>query len=306
MQRLDPQAHQNLLDLAVAEFAAATRFPLVFGGFESRGVATVTSITGNRTQSLLGLCVHSGRGLGGRAMIERRPRLTMDYRSSRHITHDYDSQVLGEGIRALFAYPVIVGGATRAVLYGGARTSTFGGAEFAQAAASVGAELAREIEVQDEIDRRATRLAARLATEQAPRGLPGPVLETLRSSHAELRSIAATVHDEALRSRLARLERSLATIEAASPQSSAAQLRIETAQPDTAEAPEGGDAPQLTARELDVVSHAALGGTNSEIGQALGLAESTVKSYLKTAMSKLEASTRHAAVATARRHGLIP
>lgn len=62
----------------------------------------------------------------------------------------------------------------------------------------------------------------------------------------------------------------------------------------------------LSPRELDVLTHAALGSTNAEVGRALRLAESTVKSYMKTVMSKLNASTRHAAVAEARRCGLIP
>ncbi|WP_449409240.1 response regulator transcription factor [Microbacterium maritypicum] len=51
---------------------------------------------------------------------------------------------------------------------------------------------------------------------------------------------------------------------------------------------------------------AALGATNAEIATQLGLREGTVKAYLGTAMSKLDASTRHAAVAKARRAGLLP
>ena len=46
--------------------------------------------------------------------------------------------------------------------------------------------------------------------------------------------------------------------------------------------------------------------TNAEIATSLDLREGTVKSYLQSAMAKLDASTRHAAVATARRAGLLP
>jgi len=50
---------------------------------------------------------------------------------------------------------------------------------------------------------------------------------------------------------------------------------------------------------------AALGATNAQIAQTLSLREVTVKSYLRAAMAKLDASTRHAAVAKARRAGLL-
>ncbi|MBQ3358573.1 MAG: response regulator transcription factor, partial [Microbacterium sp.] len=63
---------------------------------------------------------------------------------------------------------------------------------------------------------------------------------------------------------------------------------------------------RLSPRETDVLSCAALGATNAEIASQLGLREGTVKAYLGTAMSKLDASTRHSAVARARRAGLLP
>ncbi|WP_244302913.1 GAF domain-containing protein [Leucobacter coleopterorum] len=117
-------AEQLSLDTAVQSFAQATGFDVTFGGFEHRGVATVTSLFGNQTQSLSGLEVALGLGLGGRAMHECRPRLTSDYARSSKITHHYDTQVLTEGIRMLFAVPVIVDGCVRAVLYGGSRTAS--------------------------------------------------------------------------------------------------------------------------------------------------------------------------------------
>ena len=48
------------------------------------------------------------------------------------------------------------------------------------------------------------------------------------------------------------------------------------------------------------------GQTNAEIAVTLALREGTVKSYLQSAMAKLDAGTRHAAVAKARRAGLLP
>lgn len=277
MTRFTDAASQRILEDAVAEFARATSFPLAFGGFEADGITTVTALSGANGSSLQGLRVESARGLGGRAMIEHRPRFTTDYMSSQLISHDYDAEIAAEGIVMLFAVPVLVDGSTRAVLYGGTRGESPPDASFMRAASGVAGDLAREIRVQDEV-------ARRIAAAQS-RELPGAVLEELRASHAELRRIAADTADPAMRGRLEALEQRLASIG-------------HGALPSTEV--------RLTARETDVLAHAALGGTNAEIGIALGLTESTVKSYLKTAMAKLEASTRHAAVATARGYGLIP
>ncbi|MDP3949961.1 LuxR family transcriptional regulator, partial [Microbacterium sp.] len=115
-------------------------------------------------------------------------------------------------------------------------------------------------------------------------------LEELRESFAELRSISADVSDAGLRERLARLEERLLTVAVDEPP-------VTTSPVPTV---------HLSPRETDVLACAALGATNAEIASQLGLREGTVKAYLGTAMSKLDASTRHAAVARARRAGLLP
>ncbi|MBY6676263.1 LuxR family transcriptional regulator [Rhodococcus sp. BP-332] len=65
-------------------------------------------------------------------------------------------------------------------------------------------------------------------------------------------------------------------------------------------------APHVTARERDVLSLVALGRSNIAIAEELGLTVSTVKSYMKSIMAKLDASTRHEAAHAARRAGLVP
>ncbi|WP_307866471.1 LuxR C-terminal-related transcriptional regulator [Leucobacter chromiisoli] len=288
MQRSDRLTEPQLLDRAVADFGRATGFPVVFAGYGSHDVATITSLSGTRTSNLEGLEVRTGRGLGGRAIAERRPRLTSDYERSLHITHDYDRQVLSEGIVALVAFPVIVDGRTRAVLYGAARGRTAPAGALSGPACAIVDGLARELRVRDEVSRRTASLLA----ESAPSAIPAGALEELRESYAELRSIASGVADPELRGRLSAVERRLAQLgRAGSPE--AREVR---------EAPEV----RLSPREVDVLSCAALGSTNARIGALLGLTESTVKSYLKTAMTKLEAPSRHAAVSAARRAGLIP
>jgi hypothetical protein len=118
------------------------------------GVVSVTSIVGNRTHSLDGLRVRPERGLGGRAMMELRPRMTNDYGSSQQITHDYDVFVLGEGLRTLWALPIVVSGRPRGVLYAGAWERTPVGGVTTAPAMQVAQSVADELRIRDEVDRR--------------------------------------------------------------------------------------------------------------------------------------------------------
>lgn len=272
----------SLVATAVVELARRTHFPVAFGGLEHNGAVHVSSIVGARTRSIEGLVVHAERGLGGRALVERRPRLTLDYRTARSITHDYDRAILGEGIATLFAVPVLVGGAARGVLYCGSWAQAPLGEREARPAFDVAGELGTELRVRAEVQRRMSALPS------ADEGIGPAAREEIRQSYAQLRSIAATVGDGDVRRRLEELEARLAAL--------------------SGDAPEVRDAPDvhLSRREIDVLACAAVGSTNGEIGEALHLRETTVKSYLASAMAKLDASTRHAAVARARRAGLLP
>lgn len=271
----------TLVSHAVAELARRTHFPVAFGGLEHDGAVHVSTIVGARTRSIEGLVVHASRGLGGRALVERRPRMTLDYRTSRSITHDYDRAILGEGISTLLAVPIVVTGRPRGIVYCGSWTPGPVGDLVSRPAFRAADMLATELRVRDEVDR---RVAALLPSEPT---LPAAAQEDLRESYAELRSIAASVMDPGLRDRIAAVERRLAGISAEG-------------------SPESGLDVTLSPRELDVLACCALGATNGEIAASLSLREGTVKSYLQSAMAKLDASTRHAAVAKARRAGLLP
>jgi LuxR family transcriptional regulator, regulator of acetate metabolism len=274
---------EQLLAHAVGELARRTRFPVAFGGFEHDGAVRVSAVVGTRTRNLDGLVVEAARGLGGQALVEKRPRLAVDYGSSRNITHDYDRAVLGEGISTLFAIPVMVRGDARGILYCGSWSRSPIGDLVTRPAFTVAGELGTELHVREEVERRLAATPARTTTSAF-----GPAAqEQLRESYAELRSIAATVDDPAVRDRLAKVEGRLAAL-----------------------AHEGGDAAEtdvhLSPREIDVLACAALGATNAQIAATLSLKEVTVKSYLQAAMAKLDAATRHAAVAKARKAGLLP
>ena len=61
----------------------------------------------------------------------------------------------------------------------------------------------------------------------------------------------------------------------------------------------------LASREVDVLSLVELGCTNREISTRLCLGVETVRSYLRSAMRKLDTHTRLAAVTEARRRGEV-
>jgi len=61
----------------------------------------------------------------------------------------------------------------------------------------------------------------------------------------------------------------------------------------------------LTARELDVLQHAANGNRNREIAEKLFISEDTVKVHIKHIMEKLGATDRTQAVAVALRRGIF-
>ena len=278
------ESDAELVARAVRELARRTRFPVAFGGLLDDGVVHVTTIVGNRTRSLDGLRVRPERGLGGRAMMELRPRMTSDYGSSQQITHDYDVFVLGEGLRTLLAVPIVVAGRSRGVLYAGAWDDEQIGGITTAPAMQVAQSVADELRIREEVERR-LRAGAPASTP-----LQAGQQEQLRETFADLRSIAASIDDDELRARLARVEGRL--------------LALSGEQTTTATGP--SPVVRLSPRETDVLSCAALGATNAEIASQLGLREGTVKAYLGTAMSKLDASTRHSAVARARRAGLLP
>jgi DNA-binding CsgD family transcriptional regulator len=118
-------------------------------------------------------------------------------------------------------------------------------------------------------------------------GAPAAVSEGIRDAHAELRGLAQSVPDARLGSRLRAVAEKLAALVGDGGNAAAARVG-------------------LSPRELDVLAHVALGCTNSEVAHRLSLKPETVKSYLRNAMSKLDAHSRHEAVVTARRLGLLP
>jgi DNA-binding CsgD family transcriptional regulator len=271
----------DALRAEIRRLAGVAGVPVIFGGEVSADILRLTEFAGVRTNGLRGLSVTRASGLGGRVVDSRRPAAVSDYGNALSITHHYDGPVLGEGLRSVVAVPVVVSGRSRAVLYAATRGPGPLGDRTADALVQAGRRLATEIGIRDEVDRRLRLLDM---TAPAP-ATDGVVAEELRAVQAELRAIADAAGDVHMRDRLREVGERLTRALAGGPDP---------------------DAPRLARREIDVLSQVALGCSNQAVAQRLSLGPETVKSYLRSAMRKLDAHSRHEAVATARRLGIIP
>ena len=65
------------------------------------------------------------------------------------------------------------------------------------------------------------------------------------------------------------------------------------------------DAPDLTQRELQVLTGMAGGKSNAQIGRELFLSEDTIKTHARRLFRKLDVSDRAQAVAAGFRHGFV-
>ncbi|KOV61311.1 response regulator [Streptomyces sp. NRRL WC-3618] len=275
------------LKRAIDVLRHTTGVDLTFGGVVARGRhAQLTEFVGNSTRALIGLTLGFGMGLGGKAVALHRPIAVNDYANSRRISHHYDLMVAEEGIRAMVAAPVVVNRTVRAVMYGAVRQSVGLGDRTVDAVMDSARALEQNLAVRDEVRRRLAELDGPPAGDDRPPGAASPRWETVREAYAELRVLAQHLTDTDLRDRVAALSDRLADAGAPTARRSSA--------------------PVLSARELDVLSCVALGRTNSDVADELGLRTETVKSYLRSAMRRLGCHSRLETVMTARRLGLLP
>ncbi|MCJ0904803.1 LuxR C-terminal-related transcriptional regulator [Rhodococcus sp. ARC_M6] len=262
--------------------AAQGVVPVLFGGEVQDETLHLTEFVGTRTNNLKGLAIPPRSGMGGRVVAQRSPFAVNDYGNSQSITHHFDRPVLSEGLHSILAVPVMVAGKSRAVLYAAIRDFAPIGNRTADIMVSASRRLGTELAIRDEVDRRLQLLQAASATTG-----DGMSTEEIRDVHAELRSVANTVTDSDLQIKLRGLSQRLALL-----------LNPTGIDPETTVT--------LTPREVDVLSQVALGCTNLETAGRLSVSAETVKSYLRSAMSKLDAHSRHEAVVTARKLGLLP
>ncbi|MFE0734895.1 response regulator transcription factor [Streptomyces sp. NPDC058855] len=259
---------------ALLRLRRASGLPVVFGGLLQEGrTMRIAELSGAVTPALRGLAVSTGSGLGGKCLALSRPCAVTDYRSARHITHEYDGPVATEGLRAVIAVPVIVRRTVRGVLYGALRDALPIGERVFDAAVAAARDVEQALAVREEV---------RDLLAPPP---PVPSWEQVRQAHGELRGLLPRVADPDLRARLL-----------------AVCGRLESAAGARPEPP----SVTLTPRETDVLAAVASGATNAAAARRLGLSPETVKGYLRSAMRKLGAHTRLEAVVAARRAGILP
>lgn len=272
------------LKTAVAGVRRATGMPVAFAGrvLPSGDRYAISQSSGCLTGVLDGLVIHSGNGLGGQVLAEARIHTVTDYLRDERITHQYDGPVAKEHLQSIVGAPVVVAGSVRAVLYGAVRSAGTIGSRTLDAMRACAQQVAFELAVSEATTRRLRTIETAAIIRDAHEAPTHPEWEDVRVAHAELRALAGTIGDEDLRDRLAGI---------------AARLTSR-----------GEPAPRvtLTAREIDVLALVAIGGTNAEIAVRLDLSIETVKSYLRSAMRKLDAHRRVEAVTRARAAGLLP
>ncbi|MER5882977.1 helix-turn-helix transcriptional regulator [Streptomyces sp. NPDC001941] len=264
---------------ALARLRRTTGVQVAFGGLlRDPRQLRIAELNGTLSESLRGLSIGTGTGLGGKSIALSRPCAVTDYPAARHISHEYDGAVAVEGLRSVLAVPVVVRRKVRGVLYGALRVARPLGDRVFDAAVAAARDVEQALLVRDE----AGRLLAATRTPVGS-GEPG-AWEEVREAHSELRALAPRVLDEALRAELLAVCGRLA---------SAQHL---PRRPEV----------RLAPREVDVLAVVASGATNADAAQRLGLRPETVKGYLRSAMRKLGAHTRLEAVVAARRAGLLP
>ncbi|MER2083354.1 MULTISPECIES: LuxR C-terminal-related transcriptional regulator [Rhodococcus] len=265
------------MERALKRVRVSTGASLAFGGPVNRaGNLLIERFDGPTLGALPGLTLDPSEGLGGKVAVMRRPIAVNDYFETQVITHRYDKVIRAERLKALVATPIIVGRQTVGVIYGAFRTSEVVGGRIEDTVVQEARALEQELAVS------AVTSTNGVLSEEAT--VNARLREQVRSVYAELRLLAGSVGDADVRAALVK---------------AAARLV------DEGERSESVGSASLTKREIDVLTVAGAGMTNVQIAGVLGLALFTVKSYMKSAMHKLGASTRLEAVVLARRDGMI-
>ncbi len=245
----------------------------------------ISKWVGLRTPALEGLEIPAGEGVGGRVLTMRRPVGVSDYLRAKSITHEFDRQVREEGLHSIVAVPVIVNRDIRGVLYGGVHSRARMGDKVLEEVTMSARCLEQSLAVNEAMRMRADApadTAKKTAPAKGGRPLSGAEWELVRSTHSKLRMLANRVSDPIIRQ----------DIELLCEQMIGPHRLKPTA--------------KLSTRELDVLACVALGHTNVEAANEMGIGAETVKSYLRSVMRKLGAHTRYEAVNAARRIGALP
>ncbi|AKV60043.1 LuxR family transcriptional regulator [Corynebacterium riegelii] len=264
---------------ALTALKTATGIPVaMYGTLLADNRVQITQWIGLRTPALQNLVIDQGAGVGGRVVATRRAVGVSDYMRANVISHEYDKQIQEEGLHSVVAVPVIVQREIRGVLYVGVHSTVRLGDKVIEEVTLTARTLEQDLAVNSALRRQD---GGKASTKQG-RVMNGAEWEQVRATHSKLRMLANRVDDEGLRKELEQLCDQMVS-----------PVRVK-------------QTTKLSARELDVLSCVALGHTNVEAAEEMGIGPETVKSYLRSVMRKLGAHTRYEAVNAARRIGALP
>lgn len=271
---------EEAIRVALTSLKTATGIPVtMYASLLADNRLQITQWVGLRTPALHNLIIEPGVGVGGRVVSTRRPVGVSDYTRASVISHEYDRAIQDEGLHSIVAVPVIVQREIRGVLYVGVHSPVRLGDKVIEEVTMTARSLEQDLAVNSAL-RRAE--GGRAGVGKQGRVMNGAEWEQVRSTHSKLRMLANRVDDESLRKELEVLCDQMVS-----------PVRVK-------------QSTKLSARELDVLSCVALGHTNVEAAEEMGIGAETVKSYLRSVMRKLGAHTRYEAVNAARRIGALP
>lgn len=270
---------EEAIRTALASLKNATGIPVtMYAQVLPDNSLQISAWIGLRTPALQNLTIESGVGVGGRVVKTRRPVGVSDYTRANVISHELDTLIQDEGLHSIVAVPVIVQREVRGVLYVGVHSSVRLGDKVIEEVTMT----ARILEQELAINTAMRRSDGSRGTNSNGRMMSSAEWEQIRSTHSKLRMLANRIEQEDLRQELEDLcDQMVAPV----------HVKQTT---------------KLSARELDVLSCVALGHTNVEAAEEMGIGAETVKSYLRSVMRKLGAHTRYEAVNAARRIGALP
>ncbi len=272
---------EDAIRSALASLKTATGIPVtMYATVLPDNRLQITQWVGLRTPALQNLTIDPGVGVGGRVVATRRPVGVSDYTRANVISHEKDSAIQDEGLHSIVAVPVIVHREIRGVLYVGVHSAVRLGDTVIEEVTMTARTLEQDLAINSAL-RRSGSPDGRGAL-KPNRVMNGAEWEQVRSTHSKLRMLANRVTDEELRRELEELCDQMVT-----------PVRVK-------------QTTKLSARELDVIACVALGHTNVEAAEEMGIGAETVKSYLRSVMRKLGAHTRYEAVNAARRIGALP
>ncbi|AKK11796.1 acetate metabolism transcriptional regulator RamA [Corynebacterium uterequi] len=264
---------------ALTSLKTATGIPVtMYGTLLPDDRLHITQWIGLRTPALQNLVIDAGVGIAGRVVSTRRPVGVSDYTRANIISHEHDRAIQDESLHSIVAVPVVVQREIRGILYVGVHSPVRLGDKVIEEVTMTARSLEQDLAVNAALRRaEGSKLSGK-----AGRSMNGAEWEQVRSTHSKLRMLANRVQDPSLRKELETLCDQMVS-----------PVRVK-------------QTTKLSARELDVLSCVALGHTNVEAAEEMGIGAETVKSYLRSVMRKLGAHTRYEAVNAARRIGALP